>query len=395
MARVVGSRPVLIGWELGGNLGHLMPLAVVVRQLIDHDVPIIAAVRELLPAATAFKELQLPVLPAPGWPRHRHMGNEDGQRSYGDLLTLVGFGDPAKLHAVVAAWIAIIDLVKPTAILCDHSPGLQIAARARAIAVVNIGTPTLMPPLDGDHLPPIVAYHSPFLPEARLLASAASVLQKYRKQAPSSLPELLKSEFRLVFGLPELDPYANTRRELLYSPLEGLPVFKEISQQPGLFVYLRPDLKHAENFFQALVETGFPAKLYLPDCNPALSRFLRASGLHVFEQPPLLSEVLPSVTHVISAGGAITTQAAMAAGRPQLMFPGHSETRMNSVLAARLGISRSAELHGDRESMRVAILDFVRDAKILLAARDLALKIAARKTLNGLPVILAALQRYA
>ena len=376
-------KTVLLGWELGANLGHAKPLAEIAKALIGEDVRLIAAARDLVHAGIAFEGLPVQLLQAPVWSDHRHFGSEFGQASYVDVLVQIGFAEPSKLAAIVGGWIELFELIHPDVIVADHSPGLLLAAKIRNIAVVQVGTGFTMPPLEYDRLPPIRADRAPMVPEARIVAAAASLAARYGAWTPQALGEIFRTRGRVVFGCPELDPYAPFRREPLHLPPEPLPEFIEPPVQPRLFVYLGADVPNIERLLQALIELGVPLSVYLRGELGPLSKFLVLRGHDVYEAPPALADVLPNASHVISAGGAFTCQAALSAGRPMLGVPLHGEAELNVAALERLGVAYRLDPASSEGAMRNAVTLFLRDHKLLPKARHWANVLALRGQLSG------------
>ncbi len=387
-------KPVLLCWELGDNLGHVMPLAAMARQFLEKGWPVVLAARDLYLARIAFAGMPVRILQAPRWPSFRHQGTHQGQGNYTDILAQIGFAEPDLLEAVVSGWIGLIDLVAPAALVCDHSPALHLAAKIRQKPVVAVGTPFLMPPLNGDRLPSINAFRSEMLPEDRIMSSVEHVMRGHKKPAPQSLPELLRTDFRFVFGLPEIDPWLDTRREALYSPVEPLPAFSMQKPSPEIYIYHGGEDANAETLFQAALETGIQIKTYVRGKNRTLMRFLERRGVECHDTPPPLTEVLPSVTHVITAAGAQTTQAAMAAGRPQMLLPRHNEAELNTTLAVGKGVAVRQPPYDSLPQIREAIIRFVEDQAMGIRAVNLGKIISQRQQQNGMPTLLAVISRF-
>src|SRR5690349_11916041 len=108
-------RTVLLAWELGGGFGHTTALLHVARRLTASGFRCVAAVKNIVSAA-ALRSAGVEVLQAPAWPiffeRDQH---KDAQSSVtlGDTLGDGGLADPVALRALVAAWRALIALIKP------------------------------------------------------------------------------------------------------------------------------------------------------------------------------------------------------------------------------------------------------------------------------------------
>jgi UDP:flavonoid glycosyltransferase YjiC (YdhE family) len=386
-------KSVLFGWELGANLGHAKPLAEIARGLISEDVRLFVAARDLSYASTAFEGLRAQLLQAPVWPDHHHFGSDAGQACYSDVLVQIGFAEPQKLAAVVGGWIALFDLVRPDVIVADHSPALLLAAKTRDIAVVHVGTGFTMPPVDYDRLPPIRADRAPIMPDARIVAAAMEVAAKHGGWTPRNLAEIFRTNARIVFGCPELDAYAPFRREAVCLPPEILPEFVEAPVEPRLFVYLGMDLPNLDGFVQILTELGVPLSVYLRGGAGPLAKFLSLRGHGVYESPPPLADVLPNASHVVSAGGAFTCQAALAAGRPMLGVPLHGEAELNVAALERMGVGRRLDPSSSEGKIRETVTSFLRDHRLLQQARHWAKVLALRVQPSGADAAAAAIRQ--
>ena len=80
---------------------------------------------------------QSPVLPALS--RRASEDSEASVRDFGEGLVAIGFNDSAALISQIAAWRALIDLVRPSVIVTDYSPGAVLAAN-RHLPVVAVST---------------------------------------------------------------------------------------------------------------------------------------------------------------------------------------------------------------------------------------------------------------
>jgi UDP:flavonoid glycosyltransferase YjiC (YdhE family) len=362
-------RTALFAWELGANLGHAMPMAAIARGLPRDRVRFVVAGGDLVQTATAFAGVDATLLQSPLWPRHSHFGNIESQANYLDVLVHTGFAVPEKLAAVVRGWQSILDLVQPDVIIADYSPALIVAALGGRVPVVQIGSGFTTPPLDYDGFPPLRAERAPIVPEPLVLATASEVLGRRGIAAPARLPELFRTDGRVVFSFPELDPYRAFRREPVYLPPESLATYSPPPIEPALFVYLGDEIEGLDEIIQALVEIELPAHVYLRgDLNQA-REFLRLRGKIVYDAPPNLAEILPRVSHVVFGGGIFTAHAAVAAGRPQLVLPTHHETLTNYYMLNGLGVARSASPPPQAVKFKAAIRDFVEDHQLITNAR--------------------------
>jgi UDP:flavonoid glycosyltransferase YjiC (YdhE family) len=387
------AKSILFAWELGANLGHIKPMAALAQALAARGANITFAVRDL----THTREIGAPgaftVLQAPVWPDHRHSGHRPSVASYADVLTAIGFADHLKLMAVVDAWDAIIKLIRPDLVIADHAPALQVAMVGSPVPIVTVGTPFTLPPLSLGRLPPIRADQAPALPEARLHQAVKTVLVARGVAVPPRLVDLFRSDERLIFGLPELDPYRAYRDEQVLLPPEPVPAFVDPPVRPRLFVYAGSELPHLETLVQTLVSMDVDVSAYLRGDVGPLPHFLKRRGYQVFDSPPPFAEILPRVSHVLSQGGAFTCHAALAAGRPHLVIPLHNETELNFAHVRAMGVAQRLDALDDEKALRKKLAGFLDDATLLAQARHWALTLRAREQKNGLNEAIAAVDR--
>lgn len=355
-----------------------MPLVRLARRLADTHTKCTIAVRDLTSAYIALENSDLQFLQAPVWPLHNHLGNEDGQSGYLDVLTTMGFGDPAKLTPVLKAWNTLLDLVLPDAVIADHCPALISLLNARQIPVVAIGNGFTMPPVNYPAFPPIRADRAPLLPEDRLKNSLVESLASLGFPAPANLKSALTASQRLVFSFPELDPYRGWRQETLYLPLEELPPCVEPPLETRFFVYLGGELSGLSHLVQCLAELPVTVEYYLRSVPATLTKFLKLRGIKVYDRPPDLSEVLPKVSHVLSQGGTGLCHAAMAAGRPHIIIPLHGESEMNFHTLSSMGIARRLQPGLKSDDIKSALEQIIADHDLIFRAGQWGKHISAR-----------------
>jgi hypothetical protein len=130
---------VLLTWELGGGMGHLVNLLPLAKGLAERGHSITAAVKTPSQAATIFKGIDVKCIQAPILTRPPVCTIEP-VRNFAELLFNNGFGDADKLLTMAQAWRDIYDRVRPGLIVFDHSPTALLAARACRAKKALIGT---------------------------------------------------------------------------------------------------------------------------------------------------------------------------------------------------------------------------------------------------------------
>jgi hypothetical protein len=382
------GKRVLFASELGSNLGHVVPLSRIARQLrLDYIEPFFAS-SNLEAASIALNDADIPFLQSPVWPSwHVLDGNQDGQSGYLDVLAQIGFGDPNKLTAIMSAWKALIDIIKPDLVILDHSPALSSLLQALNLPAIAIGSGFTLPPVDYDFFPAYRSDRAPLVPEKKLLRSLTQALANLSLPAPVNLISSIFPKDRFVCSFPELDYYKNWRTETLYSPLEGITKNCDTPRKVRMFVYLGAELPGFDEVVKCLAEVDFEIECYLRGAPESINTFLKMRGHKVYNTPPDLAEVLPRVSHVFSQGGNGICHTVMAAGRPHFMIPLHGESEFNLNVLANLNVARRIPGHLKAADLKKTLEAHVADHELHIRAKQWASLVNTRQQKNGLEAL--------
>ena len=121
---------VLFAWELGGGLGHLVPLAPIVAGLRERGHEVFLAARDLRRVDHVFGEFGVNYLQIP-FSHGKRSTEIRPPRNFAQILNNCGFGDVAELRGLTAACRSMLDLIRPDLIVCDHAPGAFELSRRR------------------------------------------------------------------------------------------------------------------------------------------------------------------------------------------------------------------------------------------------------------------------
>jgi len=331
---------VLLGWELGGGLGHVMPLLEVARGLAAQGHTPVFAVRDLVETADAFRDQPFAVLQAPYWnPVHWRGARPFKAASFADVLAYHGYNHAGNLLAMVNGWQHLLDQVRPALVVADHSPTLCLAVHG-TLPRVMLGSWFCMPPAE-DALFPFFPGRQPVCPPEQVFSVICEVQRRRRQPVPGTLTEFLRGD-RFLLTLPELDGYRAVRREPWFGPLEFLPAPLPPAERFGFFAYLSADHINIEGVLAAMAQTGCPGRAYLRGAAPDLRARLGHQGIEVLERPATLVDALTEARAIVHHGGPGTAQVALAAGRPQVLLPRHLEQEVSANTLHALGVATFA-----------------------------------------------------
>ncbi len=379
---------MLFASELGSNLGHVLPLSRIAKQLrLDHIEPFFAS-NNLESSFIALHDDQIPFVQAPVWPSwHVLDGNQDGQSGYLDVLAQIGFADPNKLTAIMSAWRALLDLMRPDLVILDHSPALSSLLHALSIPAIAVGSGFTLPPVDYDFFPAYRTDRAPLVPEKKLLRSLTQALKNLELPSPVNLVSSIFPKDRFVCSFPELDYYKNWRRETLYSPLEELSNVSSTPRNVCLFVYLGAELPGFDEVIKCLAEIDCEIECYLRGAPESINIFLKMRGHKVHNTPPDLAEVLPRISHVFSQGGNGICHTVMAAGRPHFIIPLHGESEFNLNVLTNLNIARRIPGNLKSADLKKTLEEHIADHELHIRAKQWASLINTRQQKNGLEAL--------
>ncbi len=323
---------------MGTGLGHVVPLLAVARGLRAHGHRPVLALRDVVEPAFLLRQDGFPVLQAPVWqPPPGHRGRTPATATLADIFVVTGFGDRDRIHAIVAAWDGLIDLVRPELVVAEFSPGLCLAARGR-VPVVAIGSGFCLPPPEMETFPPLQPKIKPLVRQEDLLASVNRVQRERGAPPLPRLPALFDAEAQFVRVLPLLDHYAAHRARPADGPLEPLPAAAPPPAQPHVYVYYGAELPGVKALIDGLGQAGLPATVYLRGAPPEALRRLERPGIRFLDAPPPYQGILPRCSVAVHYGGLGTSTACLAAGRPQLSLPRQLERRLTARALDKLGV---------------------------------------------------------
>jgi rhamnosyltransferase subunit B len=300
-----------------------------------------------LPRLRGVSVLQAPWVPPAARPR-----SEGADATMADILFRMGFGGPAVLRAILAAWGTLLDLLQPKAVITNYSPFANLACRGRCRIVV-LGTGFTVPP---DHLPyfpdPRRVYPESREREHQMLAAVNAALPL--QQRLSSFPQVFSGDCRWVGAVPELDPYDGLRVEAAAGPLRPPSVPRAPRPRAALFAYLARTAPGFAIIREALRASGLEGRAYVKDGDDLPPGAFGALSLS--REPLPVAAALEEAALVVHHGGLQLAQEALFAGVPQVLVPVQLEQALTAERLQGLGVGLIVPPEEPETARAVALL---------------------------------------
>jgi len=318
---------VLLAWELGGNLGHVVALLGLARGLRERGHQVLFAMRDLSNAAMLARE-GFSFVPAPSpW----HQRKPTLYPSYVAMLEGEVFPSANATLVAALAWRSIMRAAGAELVVADHAPVAMLAARALKLRTAAFGVPFSIP-IAGQDLPVFADKHASQVEEQRLLKRLNSVLTALGAPSMERASDLYRADATMVRCLPEVDCFG-PRSDDAYAMMpagdagDAIPEWPK-ADGPRALVYLKagPDVKPV---LQALASSGLSTIAYIG----GLARRdtpLKRPGMLVTNTLFKSSALTPQADLVICNRNAGTVTGALLAGKPVLMLPQYMEQALTA-----------------------------------------------------------------
>jgi UDP-N-acetylglucosamine:LPS N-acetylglucosamine transferase len=332
---------ILVGYELGGGHGHVHRLMPLVRALEARGHRVTFFLRNIRENAGLLARERRAVLPVPdlvaripGAPVPAPLA------TYLDIMCTSGFFRRQTLHAGMMAWNTLLAQARPDLVVADHSPILLLAC-FRRYPVVQVADGFTMPPAEAEQFPLFRKGRKPVVDPAHVLKIMQDVQKHHGQPQPETVTEPFRTAGRLVCTLPELDPYAPLRKDLVVGPVEGLKQpLPSHEGAPHFFAYVSLEHKKTRPFLQGLFASSLSGELFARGMTDEVAKSLQRPGLTVHREPQPMDQVLARASVILHHGGNGTCCAALSAGRPQILLPTHMEARLSADAVVARGCGR-------------------------------------------------------
>jgi hypothetical protein len=364
---------ILLVWEMGGGLGHIVPLKTLADHLATRGHHVLIATRDPIKTQKVFAGSGHSTLCAPMFAGLSI--NPTQICSLADMIWFDGGGHSApSFSAILHSWRNLYIALGIDLVIADAAPCAIAAAQG---LIPSVAYDTAFHATDAAAWTPFrdwepIDQHAVGRRAEHLLEHLNQARAQLQLPTVTTLPEGFKADLILLRNVPQLDLHG----------ARGGVVHVGVANNPGIappwpegewlyriLVYVRASYAHLERMLGALSRLEKTAVLYFHD-GISESRLPRATHLRYVTEPLDLHLTLPQTDLVVCHGGGLQVQSALY-GKPSLTLPLHTEQFVQSRQAQRAGV---ALMHSpdQRAEFITPIRSLLTDPRYRLAAQQLA-----------------------
>lgn len=306
------SKPkVLLIWEMGNDLGHLMRLTPLADQLAKSGLSVSLVPKEKAPKTSRNKSH---LLPKPA--------------TFADVLLDHVNGDARVLELLVNQWRDLFDATSPDIVILDHSPFAFLALQGLSVKTVVVGTGFSCPaPLSP--LPDLRPWENNYpdrllMNELLMLDLLNGQLEKQQQEPLDFVGQLYQhADQQILATFKELDHYKSRKGGMycgIWTQNSGATVCWPGVPGKKIFAYLKP-FAALPDLLGKLYALGLPVLVYLRGVDEALKERYRSNTLRFVKEPLDIDEVKKETDLAILNAGHGTTAEMLLAGVPMLQIP--------------------------------------------------------------------------
>jgi hypothetical protein len=376
-------KTVLVGWELGAGLGHVMRAATYARALHAAGLRVVVAMPDLFDAARLHWPKEVLIVPAPQ-PRRSPQGLVNPS-TYAELLYGCGYHDVNQVTGLITAWFNLMDLAQADVVLADHAPSAHLAARALNVPSIRIGTGFFAPPANAE-TPCFRDWHATDALRTRtverhVLAVVNAALTACGVAESTSLADAIAPDLDLIASAPELDCYASLRPSgsvvyVGHEAIVGQGVAPRWPSATGdgvrrIVAYLKRDYGALAAVLDQLAR-GHCSVAFVDGLTEKERAQWESANLWLAPEPLDLIEAAKASDLFVCHAGAGSAPLFLAAGKPVLMLPYNAEQRANAVCIDAIGAGRWLVEEEVVASFGVALSDVATSAHYSVSAMRVA-----------------------
>lgn len=379
---------ILIGWELGGGLGHITRISAIAKGLLDKGYRVSLCLQDLSHAYEHVGNLPAHIYQSPVWlPRLR---NTRQPVCFSDILLHRGYGSATGLFSLAQAWQTLFDSTQPDLLMFDYAPTALLAARGWDIpkVLISSGFGERDPGLPDMCLRPWQekAEAQTRTSERRVVDVVNRVLVKRGASRIQNVSDLYRADHLFLFLVPEIDlETARSNATHLRSPKEPgnmKPAMWAQGEGRKVFAYLKQSSKLCLNMIRSISATDCSALVVCSGLTKDEAEKYQRPGLVIYTDHRDISKAFEEANVVICHAGKNTISEALLAGKPLLLLPEQLEQFHNSRCVEKSGAGIVVGNNVEQPDLTDALNRLLYDPKFTEAAMAISLKNTSVRQVN-------------
>ncbi|MZR63228.1 hypothetical protein [Alcanivorax sp. DP30] len=338
---------LVVGWELGHGMGHIMPLRMLAEVLLEKKHRLTFIVRDVAVARRALEGLDVAWLQTPKVTyRPWELTRTD---CYSQLLGNVGFRDAEKLASTVNGWCGLLEALNPDAALLEFAPSAMIACYLLDIPFALQGNGFFCPPVEGKNFGTMKEKMPAAQREREDLMLLESINHVIGNRRPSlqSVADLYRlSRHSVLTSFAELDHFCRENSDGFRGVwVPSVPVAPKWPKATGkrVFAYLngRPGV---DRVLAMLSKTGLPTLIYCPEVQGKFRAPFENAHCQFLDGLVDIRKLAQQSDLGVFHGNHSSTAIFMLAGTPTMQIPLYMEQLMFARRVKALGAGEIATL---------------------------------------------------
>lgn len=346
------KRHVVLAWELGAALGHVMGLRPLITGFLAKNIGVSIVGRNLASIQQVLGDLDVSYYQSPVFlsERHEHL---KVTHSYSDIIHDLGYQADHSLLGLVKGWCNLFALIKPDLIICDHSPTALLASKCLDLRTCTFGNGFFLPP--DTQLPVLFKTSDVSIKKEvnkrynHVMDNINGVLKKWGKEPIDVLFDIFRSSKHFLCTFTEIDHYERKPNTLYYGPRNTVDKGRVVRLKPSeqvAFAYLQPHTSLLMPVIQSLAKLPIKSVLYIPKLPSETEKQIRAyKNIEVYPEPINISRIFEHTVLLINNASHGLVGEALLWGKPSIVLPTQLEQNLlaKKVSAQKLSIALNAE----------------------------------------------------
>jgi len=315
---------VLLINEMGGGLGHILPLANLAKDYLDAGAIVFLAVRNIYEPIRAKIDPRIQVIQLPTPPLKNFSATP--ATTLAEILFNKGLAYPEILDPLLNAWRTILDIINPQIIAFDYSPVAMLAAENYPALKIIHSSPFCVPAGINKALTKTQSNGEKTIADSNEI-DLINNFNRNRKKPLKLLSDIFDADVINILGVAKLDIYKDDRKAGAFyvnvpPPKMSFKKAKWPSVGLKVFVYLKPFAKNSSPILQTLKKL--------------------TDNLIVFngENDPLdMNDILATADAVVCHGGNGLANQALSVNIPLLLAPTNLEELQIALLAEKQNLA--------------------------------------------------------